>query len=95
MKSKTASAKSKAAAKRKILVILSNRWAKLEKPRYFEIEADSKGNIHSERRLRTEPREAVFDEVWETMRQKARSPHRPAFIARPVTSCRRRAKPSA
>jgi hypothetical protein len=66
MKSKTPAAKRKTpAATRNILVILSNRWAKLEKPRYFEIEADSEGNIHKERRLRSEPREAVYDEVWE------------------------------
>jgi hypothetical protein len=51
--------------KRQILVILSNRLNRSQKPRFFELECDDKGNILSERRLRAEPRTARFDEVWE------------------------------
>jgi hypothetical protein len=51
--------------KRKILVILSNRFNRNQKPRYLEVEADAKGTILKEKPLRREPREAVFDEVWE------------------------------
>jgi hypothetical protein len=51
--------------RRTVLVILSNRWNRIQKLRYFELEADEKGNIHKERPLRAEPREPRFDEVWE------------------------------
>ena len=50
---------------RKVLVILSNRWNRLQKPRFLELECDKDGNIHKQRRLRAEPRAARFDEVWE------------------------------
>lgn len=51
--------------KRKILVILRNRFNRAEKVRYLELEANEKGDILSEKKLRSEPREARFDEVWE------------------------------
>lgn len=51
--------------KRKILVILSNRLNRMQKIRYRELDADDKGNILKERLLRSQPREARFDEVWE------------------------------
>jgi hypothetical protein len=51
--------------RRSVLVILSNRWNRNQKLRYFELEADAKGNIHQERPLRSAPREAKYDEVWE------------------------------
>jgi hypothetical protein len=51
--------------KRKILVMLSNRLNRMQKVRYLELDADDKGNILKERPLRTQPREARFDEVWE------------------------------
>jgi len=51
--------------KRKILVILSNRLNRMQKIRYRELDADDKGNILKERSLRSQPREARFDEVWE------------------------------
>lgn len=51
--------------KRKVLVILSNRWNRLQKPRFLELDCDTEGNIHKERRLRSEPRAPRFDEVWE------------------------------
>ena len=50
---------------RTILVILSNRLDRNQKVRFIEIEADDKGNILKERPLRSEPKEARFDEVWE------------------------------
>jgi hypothetical protein len=50
---------------RRVLVILSNRLNRLQKPRFLEIECDESGGIHSETPLRSEPREARFDEVWE------------------------------
>jgi hypothetical protein len=51
--------------KRKILVILSNRWNRSQKPRFVELDADDKGNIHKERPLRNPPRQPLYDEVWE------------------------------
>lgn len=51
--------------KRKILVILSNRLDRNQKIRYFEVESDDKGNILKETPIRSEPKEARFDEVWE------------------------------
>ena len=51
--------------KRKVLVILSNRFNRTQKPRFLELEADAKGNIHSEKPIRSEPRTPVYDEVWE------------------------------
>lgn len=50
---------------RKVLVILSNRWNKAQKLRYFELDANEKGDILAERALRGEPRQAIYDEVWE------------------------------
>jgi hypothetical protein len=51
--------------KRKILVILSNRWNKSQKPRFLELDADNKGTILKERALRSQPRKPAYDEVWE------------------------------
>ena len=51
--------------KRKILVMLSNRLNRMQKVRYLELDADDKGNILKQRPLRSQPREARFDEVWE------------------------------
>jgi hypothetical protein len=51
--------------KRKILVILSNRLNRMQKPKWLELDSDEKGNIHQQRPLRSPPREARFDEVWE------------------------------
>ena len=51
--------------KRKVLIILSNRLNRFQKPRYVEVLCDEKGNILKERALRSGPREARFDEVWE------------------------------
>jgi len=51
--------------KRKILVILTNRVNPSQKARFIELECDDKGNIHKETALRSQPRQARFDEVWE------------------------------
>ena len=51
--------------KRTVLVILSNRWNRNQKPVFLEIRCDSKGTVLSERRLRSQPRRPLYDEVWE------------------------------
>lgn len=51
--------------KRKILVILSNRVAPTWKPRFLELECDESGNVLKEKKLRVQPREPRYDEVWE------------------------------
>ena len=50
---------------RSVLVILSNRHIPSQKPRYFELKCDDKGEILKETRLKAAPRRAAFDEVWE------------------------------
>ncbi len=51
--------------KRKVLVILSNRLNRLQKPRFIEVDCDEKGTVLKEHRLRAQPRVARYDEVWE------------------------------
>ena len=51
--------------KRKVLVILSNRLSRSQKPRFLELDCDEEGNILKERALRAPPRKPRFDEVWE------------------------------
>ena len=51
--------------KRKVLVILSNRLNRLQKPRYIEVDCDEKGSVLKEHRLRRQPREPRYHEVWE------------------------------
>ncbi len=51
--------------RRKILVILSNRWHPSGTPRFIEVECDEKGNIFKERPLRRAPARPRYDEVWE------------------------------
>ena len=57
--------KPKRVPKRKILVILSNRWNRNQKPRFLELDCDAEGNIHRQRPLRSQPQEPRFHEVWE------------------------------
>jgi hypothetical protein len=52
--------------KRKVLVILSNRWNRTQKARFVELDCDEKGNILEERSLRSRPAKPVYDEVWES-----------------------------
>ncbi len=52
--------------KRKVLVILSNRWNRSQKPRFVELDCDDKGNILKERPLRSRPSKPAYDEVWES-----------------------------
>ena len=51
--------------KRKVLVILSNRWNRNQKPCFLELDCDSEGTILKQRHLRSAPREARYHEVWE------------------------------
>ncbi len=51
--------------KRKILIILKNRWNRSQTPRFIELDCDAEGNIHKELPLRSEPHEPRYDEVWE------------------------------
>ena len=51
--------------KRKILIILSNRWNRNQKSRFLELDCDPEGNILKERPLRSQPREPRYHEVWE------------------------------
>jgi len=51
--------------KRKVLVILSNRWNRNQKSRFLELDCDAEGTILKERALRAQPREPRYDEVWE------------------------------
>jgi hypothetical protein len=51
--------------KRKILVVLSNRFDRNQKYKFIEVDADEKGTILKEKPLRAAPRDPVYDEVWE------------------------------
>ena len=51
--------------KRKVLVILSNRWNRTQKPRVLELDCDAEGNILKQRPLRGMPGRRIYDEVWE------------------------------
>ncbi len=50
---------------RKVLVILSNRWNRLQKPRFLELDCDPEGNILKQKPLRGTPAKPHYDEVWE------------------------------
>ena len=51
--------------KRTVLVILSNRLNRFQKPRFIEVNCDEEGNILKQRALRSQPRQPRYDEVWE------------------------------
>jgi hypothetical protein len=51
--------------KRTVLVILSNRWNRNQKPRFLELNCDAEGNILKQRALRAQPLQPRYDEVWE------------------------------
>jgi hypothetical protein len=50
---------------RKILVILSNRLNANQKVKFLELDCDDKGNILKEKPLRSQPKQRLYDEVWE------------------------------
>jgi hypothetical protein len=50
---------------RKVLTILSNRFTPTKTPIYLELECKSDGTILKEKKLRSLPRQAAYDEVWE------------------------------
>lgn len=57
---------SKPASKtRTVLVILSNRLDYFAKKRFLEIQCDDEGSILKETKLKAEPKEPTYDEVWE------------------------------
>jgi len=51
--------------KRKVLIILSNRLNRWQKPRFIQLACDEEGNILKQQALRSPPRKPGFDEVWE------------------------------
>ncbi len=53
------------ATRRKILLVLTNRWNRNQKPVFVELEADNQGAIHEHRPLRAQPKKPLYDEVWE------------------------------
>jgi len=50
---------------RKILLILTNRFDRNQKPRFVEVEADNRGNVVKETSLRSQPKQPIYAEVWE------------------------------
>ena len=51
--------------KRKVLIIMSNRWNRTQTPRYLEILTDEEGNVLKQTKLKSKPAQPKFDEVWE------------------------------
>ena len=51
--------------KRTVLIILSNRLAPLEPVKHVEIVCDDDGSVLSQRKLRSVPAKAIYDEVWQ------------------------------
>jgi hypothetical protein len=51
--------------KRKILVILCNRLSPSQPARYVEMDCKDDGSILAERPLKSKPRKASYDEVWQ------------------------------
>jgi len=49
---------------RTILVVLSNRFNRNEKPRFVELSCKSDGTILKERTLRRKPTKAIYHEIW-------------------------------
>jgi hypothetical protein len=49
---------------RTILVVLTNRFNRNEKPRFWELSCKADGTILKERVLKRKPVRAVYDEVW-------------------------------
>lgn len=51
-------------SERRVLVILSSRFAPTKPARFIELECETDGTITKEKTLRGEPKEAGYDEVW-------------------------------
>jgi hypothetical protein len=51
--------------KRKVLVILSNRFNRWQKPKYIELACKADGTILKQVNLKSKPPKPVYDEVWE------------------------------
>ena len=51
--------------KRTVLVILSNRLDRFQKPRYLELVCDEDGTVLKQKKLRAEPKTPAYHEVWE------------------------------
>lgn len=51
--------------KRKVLVILSNRFNKNQPAKYVELDTQADGSILEETVLKRAPKKPVYDEVWE------------------------------
>jgi hypothetical protein len=51
--------------KRKVLVILSNRFTPLKPAKYIELECKPDGTILKETTLKKAPKKPIYDEVWE------------------------------
>ncbi len=49
---------------RMVLAILTNRFIRSQKPRFIELSCEPDGTILKESVLRSEPAEAIYDEVW-------------------------------
>lgn len=50
---------------RTILVILSNRFNPTHPGRFFELKCLDDGTVKRETQLKSRPKKAVYDEVWE------------------------------
>lgn len=62
MKAKTPKEKP---APRTVLVILSNRFTRSQPAKYIELRCESDGSVLEEKKLRAQPKKAIYDEVWE------------------------------
>lgn len=56
--------KSKLKPIRTVLVMLTNRVNRNQRPRYFELSCKPDGTILKERLLRGKPAKASYDEIW-------------------------------
>jgi hypothetical protein len=56
--------KSKPKERRRVLVILKNRFTPTKPGHYVELECAPDGAIHKEKVLRREPKQPAYDEVW-------------------------------
>lgn len=56
---------------RKVLVILSNRFNRLQAAQYVELICQADGSILKQKKLRAAPAKPVYDEVWQNDEGKA------------------------